>query len=360
MRIQIETIQEGFTKTHCWCQSNIGVLDGLAVLITQQLKLSGSDVFGLIHSRYSKDEAKTFSQLTEQPGMHIGERIVTDVELTAHKKSGVLLAIGIGFLYKGDDPLKPELEEALVSAYSVYDPINNRFLRAKRPVYTDGTPIENIFSGHAQRVNLDNGDILQPLIRKIKEPECKYYAAIMRFGFDGETLVHKETGAELYLNHEARGIMEPSLTEYKGKYYITLRTESKGYMAVSDDGLHYGEIKPWLWDTGYEVPTYNTQQHWLKGKNGLYLVYTRRNGKNDHVFRNRAPLYMAKLDLENLCLLRHTEQILTPERGARMGNFGAVHINEDESWVLSTEWMQPVGCEKYGSNNAIYLTRIFW
>ena len=38
-----------------------------------------------------------------------------------------------------------------------------------------------------------------------------------------------------------------------------------------------------------------------------------------------------------------------------MGNFGAEDIWPNESIVTTTEWMQPIGCEKYGSNNAIYM-----
>ena len=66
------------------------------------------------------------------------------------------------------------------------------------------------------------------------------------------------------------------------------------------------------------------------------------------------------MDTENLCLLRNTEVAITPERGARMGNFGAEDISPNESIVTTTEWMQPVGCEKYGSNNAIYMINIRW
>lgn len=114
----------------------------------------------------------------------------------------------------------------------------------------------------------------------------------------------------------------------------------------------------WKWDTGYTVPTYNTQQNWVVRHDGLYLVYTRKDGKNDHVFRNRAPLYMCKVDADRLCLLRATERAITPERGARMGNFGVTHISDHASIVVTTEWMQPLGCEKYGSNNAIYAVYI--
>ncbi|HBN83411.1 MAG TPA: hypothetical protein DDZ89_06155 [Clostridiales bacterium] len=67
---------------------------------------------------------------------------------------------------------------------------------------------------------------------------------------------------------------------------------------------------------------------------------------------------MCKVDTENLCLLRETEKAITPERGARMGNFGVTHLSDHKSIVVTTEWMQPLGCQKYGSNNAIYAVSV--
>ena len=50
--------------------------------------------------------------------------------------------------------------------------------------------------------------------------------------------------------------------------------------------------------------------------------------------------------------------ILVPELGARLGNFTVTEISEQESWLLTAEWMQPAGCEAYGSNNAIWIAKI--
>ncbi len=49
-----------------------------------------------------------------------------------------------------------------------------------------------------------------------------------------------------------------------------------------------------------------------------------------------------------------------PERGARLGNFGVCEVSDAETWVTVTEWMQPVGCEKHGSDNSVYVARIVW
>ena len=139
-----------------------------------------------------------------------------------------------------------------------------------------------------------------------------------------------------------------------------MRNDEKGYVSVSDDGLNYSEPIVWKFDDGKELGNYNTQQHWVTHSDGLYLVYTRRGANNDHVFRHRAPLFMAQVDPETLQVKRKTERIIVPEKGARMGNFAVVNLSPSETWVTVAEWMQPIGIEKYGSNNRIYTARIKW
>ena len=119
----------------------------------------------------------------------------------------------------------------------------------------------------------------------------------------------------------------------------------------------YKEPRPWTWDDGTELATGDTQQHWLKLKDKLFLVYTRVTPDNSHVFRHRAPLFMAEVDPKRLCLIRNPEVVLVRERGARLGNFQVTQL-PDKAIVTVSEWMQPVGCDKYGSDNSIYLATL--
>ncbi|MDQ3624385.1 MAG: hypothetical protein M3463_18145 [Verrucomicrobiota bacterium] len=48
-----------------------------------------------------------------------------------------------------------------------------------------------------------------------------------------------------------------------------------------------------------------------------------RGANNDHIVRHRAPLFMARVDTDKLHVIRSSEKIVVPERGAEMGNFGA-------------------------------------
>lgn len=67
---------------------------------------------------------------------------------------------------------------------------------------------------------------------------------------------------------------------------------------------------------------------------------------------------MSRFDEERKCLIRNSEVILVPELGARLGNFNVIERSKDESWLITAEWMQPIGCEKYGSDNSIWIAKI--
>jgi hypothetical protein len=141
---------------------------------------------------------------------------------------------------------------------------------------------------------------------------------------------------------------------------MTIRNDKKGFVARSSNGLHFEKYKPWTFDDGKDLGNYNTQQHWIAHSDALFLVYTRRGANNDHVFRHRAPLFIAQVDPEKMVVIRETEQILVPERGARLGNFGVTGVTPDETWVTVSEWMQPHGVEKYGSDGSVFVAKIRW
>ena len=132
------------------------------------------------------------------------------------------------------------------------------------------------------------------------------------------------------------------------------------YVSVSDDGLQFAEPKPWTFDDGAELGSYNTQQHWLAHGDGLFLIYTRRGANNDHIMRHRAPLFMAQVDARTLQVIRRTEKIVVPERGAELGNFGAASISESESWITVAEGMFMKDSRERGAEGATFIARVIW
>jgi len=139
-----------------------------------------------------------------------------------------------------------------------------------------------------------------------------------------------------------------------------MRNDRAAYIAVGSDGLHFSEPRKWTFDDGADLGSYNTQAHWVTHPEGLFLVYTRRGANNDNVIRHRAPLFIARIDPERLVAIRATERELVPNKGAQLGNFAVVDVNEHETWVTTSEGMSPRDTSKSGANGRVYAARILW
>jgi hypothetical protein len=251
------------------------------------------------------------------------------------------------------------------TCFSVYDPATATWMPWQMLEMPKEAKFFSAGAGSVQRFDLENGDILLPIYFKAKVDKF-YRVTVLRCSFDGSTLRYIEQGNELTLE-SGRGVYEPSLIRCAGKFYLTLRNDTAGYVSVSNDGMHFSEPKKWCWTDGSDLGNYNTQQHWVTHKDHLYLVYTRRGANNDHVFRHRAPLFMAEVDQATLTVKRDTERVLVPERGARLGNFAVCEVSENETWVTVAEWMQKNGPDivikpdnKLGADNSVYAARLLW
>lgn len=361
MKITIHQIPGTYDRKTCYVHARACALDEKNLLLTaQKLDVSGSDLFFPLEAFRSSDGGQSFyrdvtqAAFTAQPNPDRTRTLACDYTHLLHRKTGVPLICGHSVSY-GPDSDRPLLDIPYFTAYHTYDLAT----RTYSPLQKVELPIDlypGCATGCSQFLEEENGDVLIPVcISRSTSPHTA--AAVMRCSFDGRTLRFLEMSNELTW-HEPRGLGEGSICRFNGKYYLTLRNDFHGFYSVSDDGTHFSDPQLWCWDTGLELPNYNTQQHWLICGGKLYLVYTRKSGNNDHVFRHRAPLYIAQVDTDSMQLLRHTEQIVVPERGARLGNFGVTQINENKAIITVTEWMQPAGCEAYGSNNALFVTTV--
>lgn len=383
-RIQLDTITKGlegkpYDGKKCYTQARAGIVqraegDPRIVVTMSPLLLTGSDVYYELHEMRSDDLGKTWTgpikhleTLGRRPaGMLDGkpvEVVCGDFWPKWHAKSGKLLGTGHTVAYVNDKGPVPN--RFIETCYSVYDAANGSWSRWTTLELPEGKVGYACGAGCCQRVDLADGTILLPVYHREKDSRFAR-ATVLRCGFDGAKLKVLEIGDTIRRDAK-RGLPEPSLALFKGTYYLTLREEDAGYVAVSKDGLHFGDIKKWTWDDGTELGTYNTQAHWVTHSDALYLVYTRKGANNDHIFRHRAPLFMAEVDTEKLHVKRATEQIVIPEKGARYGNFGVCNINERETWVVETEWMQrppeefviPVN-NRWGAEARVYAARIIW
>lgn len=208
-------------------------------------------------------------------------------------------------------------------------------------------------------VELEDGDIIMTFYyTTLEQKDMNHKAVCVRYRFVEDGLEVVEAGTPIEAPQLRRGVCEPSLIRFQGKYYLTLRSDEQGMYCESADGLHFSQPKVWCWEDGTPIGNANTQQHWIDLGDRLYLTYTRKDAANKHVFRNRAPLYSAQFDPERGVLIKETEFPLVPELGARLGNFNTVCDGSGRAFLVTAEWMQPVGCEKYGSDNSIWFISI--
>lgn len=369
--IQLDTISSGYDGETCWVHPRLGTIPGsnpIVVLTMQKLLLSGSDIFYALNEMRTDDLGQTWSGPIEHTTLARREEgdglvsVICDFTPMWHAKTGKLLGTGHVARYKGNHLAG---EYARQTAYSVYNQEDQSWSSWQTVQMPDNGRFFSSGAGCSQRVDLPDGDILVPIYSKAKG-EARYTAAVMRCRFDGKTVSYIAHGPEMAIE-VSRGMVEPSLTHFDGRFYLTLRNDEAGYVTSSTDGLRFEEPRKWTFDDGDELGSYNTQQHWVTHSDGLFLVYTRRGAQNDHVFRHRAPLFIAQVDPKLLHVIRATERVLVPERGARLGNFAVTNVNAQETWVSVAEWMQRKGPDyvipvnnQYGADNSVYIARIKW
>ena len=298
--IELTTVTSGYDRKTCWVHARAGVIPpSTAVLTTQKLRLTGSDIFYALHSTRSDDLGRTWSPLVKQDTLDrrpIGDNIEAvpcDFTPAWHAATGKLLGTGHTALYTDDELVeRPYPQQTYITRFTTRRPIAG--LSGNSLVMPDADRFFNAGAGCTQRVDLPNGDILLPIYylgpgSSDGDPSSMYRATVVRCGFDGTNLSYLEHGDELCAP-QPRGFCEPSLTAFAGRFFLTLRNDVRGYVTRGDDGLHFAPPQPWTFDDGEELGNYNTQQHWLAHSDALFLVYTRRGANNDHIFRHRAPL----------------------------------------------------------------------
>ncbi|MCA9128472.1 MAG: sulfatase-like hydrolase/transferase [Planctomycetales bacterium] len=352
---------------------------GVSKLIMNLQVISGSDYFGPVHWMESSDGGKAWSlpepipaldrltvdesalgysnsQAADLPVLQAG---VCDVTPQYHPQTDTVLALGHVVYYRG-----PKFSRGdQLARYPVYSVrmADGRWSERKILHWDDPRGAFIYSNNCGQRVVMPNGDIMMSFTFGA-EAEGRSVAGV-RCTFDGDQLRVAEVGPAL-TSDVGRGLLEPSLTRFKDQFYLTIRAEDgHGYVATSDDGLHY-TMHPWCWEDGQSLEMSSTQQHWLTHSDALYLVYTRKAAANENVIRWRAPLWCSRVDPDRLCLIRETERVVLPLVGdgvqnpdavALMGNFAVTNISPWESIVTVGEWLP-----RRGARGDLLLSRIRW
>lgn len=355
----------------CWFHPRAAAIPGAGahggprVILTLQQHLRASDHYTGLYFMRSDDLGATWTPPVLPPELDWQQEsddvdiAVCDVTPGWHAPSQRLIAIGTKLRYSRTGEQLTEVPGGYQCAYAAYDPASDAWTTWKLLETPD---LEGRFyqlaPGCVQWLVRDDGDLLVPCY--FKGPTgSDYISTVLRCRFDGQTMTLVEVGDELAMAG-GRGLVEPSLAKFGDRYFLTLRNDDGGYVTTSADGLHFAPRKPWTFDDGEDLGSYNTQQHWLVHSDGLFLSYTRKGANNDHIFRHRAPLFVAQVDPERLTVIRSTEQVAIPDRGAPLGNFGASAISASESWITDAEYILSDTPDPRGADGSVFVSRIRW
>lgn len=360
------------SKDFCWFHPRVAAIPARnrkgmpRVIMTIQKHLKVSDYYSGLYYMDSRDLGKTWSGPIEIPELKMytddeGYQIsVADVTPGWHAPTQKLLAIGIRVKYAKSGEQVTDTPLAHDCAYAVFDPGTEKWSHWKRlpPLPYDSSKFFLLNPGCVQWLVKADGTILLPVYFSGKG-ETDSASTVLHCKFDGERLSYIRHGDELFMQG-GRGFVEPSLAYWNNQYYLTLRNDVKAYVSTSKDAITWTLPRAWVFDDGLDLGSYNTQAHWLVHKKGLFLCYTRRGADNDHIPRNRAPVFMAQVDPRTLSVIRSSEQVLIPERGAMLGNFGASYITENESWVTDAEFMIGENPHPRGADGSVWVSGVHW
>ncbi len=369
--IENEVILHGRRNNQAWFEPHMEVIPAKkgrpAEIFIRVTLLTGGDIGPQMFLR-SRDAGRTWSNPVLCQNWYkipVQDHIFEEpwFGLQYHSKTDRLVAIcQTHFVRDKDTDVDQKNEEHVLHSgmkgcigYSLWNPDREDFEPWKRMELPGNLCLGIYYNG--QKHEMEDGTILIPgyYCGPFRSGEEESYSAVtvLRCRFDGTDLHYVEHGS-VHTVRESAGLHEPSMVCFRGRYFMTVRHNLRAYVAVSEDGLHFGELTPWRFDDGKDLGNYNTQQHWLSHGDGLYLVYNRRNKLEGGVWRSRAPLFMAQVDTEGLCVLRDTEVIVFPEKGARMGNFCIADVSENQTFVVTGEWLQ--GCFPHSEPGR----RFFW
>lgn len=363
LKLETRTSIDG-TRDWDWWQARTAYVPGespFLVTTMSETGRTGTHNFHDIYQSISRDDGRTWSKPEPIPSLKRtlqadGYEVAPgDLWPTWHAKTGKVLVTGKTFNFEGGKK-ENRLREKV--SYAVMDPASGKwgplkFLSLPEKDHS-GKPIVAVNAGCTQRVDLSSGDILLPVRYWRDARKHNYTSIVARCSFDGESLTYKEHGTEHSIP-TGRGLYEPSLTQFQGKYYLTMRADHAAFVTRGEDGLSFEPAREWTFDDGKTLGSYNTQQHWVTIGGGLFLVYTRRGANNDHIMRHRAPLFIGQVNPETLQVIRSTERVLIPENHATLGNSGVCRISDTESWITCGEGLLRLGKRKEQTNKVLFV-----
>lgn len=356
--IAVEVILHGRQNNQCWFSPGLTVVPSEEQSTPQEVfvgvsQLVGNDM-GTPHWVRTTDLGAHWTPPMESQNLlgvphddHFFEK--PHVNLFYHEHSDRLLGLGSTHFCRDEGTHTSFKMEKIDSAHEC--PLPNRMVMTEWdfarndfvPWWTVSLPDEfdrwHYVAWPRAQYEFEDGSVLVPLYLRERKNDPYTAVAVMHADITDDGFACRETGNLLRVDTH-RGLAEPSVAHFADRFLLTIRHNERSYVSTSEDGIHYSEPQPWLFDDGADLGNFNTQQHWLARGDALFLLYNRRSELNNGVFRCRAPLYVARVDTERLRVIRESERIVFPEKGARMGNFGVANVTGEEAWVVTGEWLE--------------------
>ena len=340
-----------------WFHPRACVTDNPGHIFMTLQRIGGSDFYGPLHQSVSFDGGHSWSNPEPVPGCQwkpLGNGIhegICDVVPEYHAPTRTILAIGHNVYYKdgalfdslGDWSANTGPQLNRFPVWGIRDSEGKWIITRKKLEIPECENCMIYSCGSSQRLFQGEDEALIPFTcGKSGIRERNVFSAL--FHYDGKELTCIRRGNTLHLPFR-RGLLEPSIIRWKDRCLLTMRAEDGcGYRAESEDGLTWQKLMPWSFDDGNILETSTTQQHFLELGGRLFLIYTRNAGTNSHIWRFRAPLYIAEVN-DDFNLVRSSEQIVFPmipegDKAAGMGNFHPAKLDERRAIVT-------VGEERY-------------
>lgn len=381
--LQIKVIKPGLKSSGDYFHPSVALLPGGDWLMCMQALAGHSDHYGSPEYCVSSELGDGWSApsvILPMESHALSAELtegVADVRLFALPGSTRVLAIGCNTFYTAKGALAWDKEAARslqapprqVPVYSIYNPGSGwspmRKLEAPSMVSCDNWRV-----ACAQLAFTPEGQILLPVYFETGRVEFyghdspQFSVCVMQAVLQGDDL--SILNSSNVLSHPvARGFCEPSLYDYHGEYCLTIRAEDgRGYWSCSADPMHFPEPRPWSFSDGELLKMSSTQQHWLELNGKLYLVYTRDTGKNSDVMRFRAPLLIARFDLETGTLDRNSEQVVLPHETrdgvhGLLGNFHCLSLPDGSGIVVdAAAFLKVRGDDIVGQYTEVWIAQV--
>ena len=333
-------------------------VNGMLMMTMQAI--NGSDFYGSVKWCFSTDNGENWSipeNIQSLNSRQLNDELwegIADVRPFLHRPTQKVITIGCNTYYSNQAVCRHS-KNPQFPVYATLSPDGSwserQTLRGKC-----FEQYNNYRAACAQLIVMPDGDVLIPLYLQENDAVNRFSVCSVWCSFDGELLEVKSLGNLLNFPVK-RGFLEPSLAFWDDKFYMTIRAEDgRGYCAVSDDGINWDDVQPWYWDSGEELQTSSTQQHWLKINETLYLLYTRKSTENENAFRWRAPMFISRFDHKVRTLIRNSEQIVFPLKyhdglPNLLGNFHVAELPEGDVLVtVGSLWQsKPYHTEVWGA-----------